>query len=147
VISRRGARRGRTIALLVLTTACATVTGVRTAPLDLGRGRVFRATPERALAATKVSFARMEIVLDTLTHPDSVTWLVMGTHPGGFGAGSGEVVRVVGRPVSDSTTEVRVLTKRYNPTDVWGTGDWAPRFFIYLGAFLGDSGIAAASSK
>jgi hypothetical protein len=127
---------------LALTAACATVGGVLDAPLDLGRARTFRATSDQALAATRAAFARMEFHLDTLTHPDSATWLLVGTHPGGFAAGSGELVRVLGRPIADSTTEVRILTKRYNPTDLWGTGDWSPTLFIYLGAFLGDSGAA-----
>lgn len=129
----------RWIPLLAVTTACATVTGVLKAPLDLGRSHTFRTTPERALAATRAAFGRMEFRLDTLTYPDSVTWLVVGSHAGGFAEGSGELVRVVGRRVTDSTTEVRVLTKRYNPTDLWGTGDWSPTLFTYLAAFLGDS--------
>lgn len=129
----------RWISLLAVTAACATVAGVLVAPLDLGQAHTFRATPDRALAATRVAFARMKIHLDTLTHPDSATWLLVGTHSGGFAEGSGELVRVVGRPVTDSTTEVRVLTKRRNPTDVMGTGDWSPTLFIYLSAFLGDS--------
>ncbi len=127
------------ISVLGLTAACASVAGVLNSPLDLGRAHTFHTTPDQALAATRAAFGRLEFRLDTLTYPDSVTWLVVGSHAGGFAEGSGELVRVVGRRLTDSTTEVRVLTKRYNPTDLWGTGDWSPTLFTYLTAFLSDS--------
>lgn len=126
---------------LILAAACATAAGMRSEPLGLGTARVYRAPPEQALSATQAAFARSELVVDTLMRPDSATWMLVGVHPGSLIGGRGELIRVVGRRVADSTTEVRILTKRVDPMDLWARGDWSPALFIYIGAFLGDSGI------
>jgi len=135
----------RWIPLVILTAACATAAGMRTEPLELGTARTYRAALEQALSATQAAFARSEFKVDTLTRPDSATWMLVGIHPGGLIGGQGELIRAVGRSVTDSTTEVRILTKRVSPTDLWAKGDWSPTLFIYLGAFLGDSGLGDRS--
>lgn len=115
------------------------MTGVEKEPLDLGQGRLFQAPLQRTAEATRTAFMALQLGIKSETRVDSLTWMVIATSdatPFSYG----EIVRAVITGRTDSTSEVRVFTRKRMATNLFARGDWSKQVFQEMAKVLADSG-------
>src|SRR5260221_13427795 len=99
--------------LLLLTlplAGCATVGGIRNAPLDAGAGRVFPQPLPVVVAAAQTALDSVHLTLDATLAPDPRTAMIVAHH-GMDLLSYGEVVRILMRTQPDGWTLVHVYTR------------------------------------
>ena len=116
--------------VLVILSACATMAGMHTEPIDAGVAKVYATNLTTAIDATRRALAGAALVLEEIEQPDSTTWVFYAKRPSGqFTAG--ELVRVVVQGSADEVT-IRVLSKRRSAMNVTAKGDWSDVLFTQL---------------
>ena len=106
---------------------CATVGGIRTAPLDAGTAHFFRQPLPVVAAAARTAVDSVHLTFDTAFAPDSQSLMLVAHH--GINLMSyGELVRILMRAHPDGGTFVHVYTQARLATDVMHTSYDDPVF-------------------
>src|SRR5438105_2469208 len=116
---------------VVITAACASTAGLRSEPLDAGETKFYSAPLAVVGPAARQAVLSAGLNVDTVSTPDSLTWMIIAKK--GMSLFSyGELVRVVVAQTPDRAVAVRVFTKRRLATNVTATGDWSGAIFQQL---------------
>lgn len=116
---------------------CASLGGLRSAPLDEGELRSYPATLSTALPAARAAVRAVGLDVDDTTWVDSTTWMLLATRGGGFSS-YGELVRVVVRSTASDAVAVRVISRRRLATTVFAP-DWTDAILAHLDHILGNA--------
>jgi len=128
-------RAGVVAAAVALTAACASTAGLRSAPLDAGETKFYAAPLAVVGPAARQAVLSVGLNVDTVSTPDSLTWMIIAKK--GMSLFSyGELVRVVVAQTPDGAVAVRVYTKRRLATNVTAKGDWSGPIFQQLDSIL-----------
>jgi hypothetical protein len=122
---------------------CATVGGIRTAPLDAGTAHFFRQPLPVVAAAARSAVDSVHLTFDTAFAPDSQSAMLVAHHGMDVMLSYGEIVRILARAQADSGTLVNVYTRARLATNVTHA-DFNDAVFRELARALARS--AAASS-
>jgi len=121
-------KRTRILALTVTLGACASVGGMRSAPLTEGVPRTFAAGHTTVLNASREAVVEAGLAIDEVRQVNDRTWMIIAKK-GASGFTWGELVRVVVQEESPSETMVRVYTQRRMATNVTAKGDYSDTIF------------------
>lgn len=105
-------------------TACATVRGLRSDPLDEGVARTFSTDVRRAVLASRNAVASTALEIREFRQVDDATWYLIAR--GAYD----ELVRVVCQQTSDTEVTIRVLTRKDDFLD--RRRDWSPDLFAQI---------------
>lgn len=122
------ARRLAPILLAALLAACSTMGGLRSAPLDDGVERVYRADLDDTVAAVKASMTSREFEVRDPTEVAPGTWMILAEKPASAFSW-GELVRAVVQPDPAGGVAVRIVTKKRATGNVTARGDWSQPIF------------------
>jgi len=126
---------GRLAVVAVIAGACASTAGLRSAPLDAGETKFYAAPLGVVGPAARQAVLSVGLNVDTVSTPDSLTWMIIAKK--GMSLFSyGELVRVVVAQTPDGAVAVRVFTKRRLATNVTAKGDWSGPIFQQLDSIL-----------
>jgi hypothetical protein len=115
--------------------ACASTGGMRSQPLEAGETKVYAAALNTVAAAARQAVLAAGLKVDTVSQPDSLTWMIIAKK--GMSLFSyGEVVRVVVQQTPEGAVAVRVFTKRRLATNLTAKGDWSKPIFEQLDHIL-----------
>jgi len=124
-------------AAVAITAACASTAGLRSAPLDAGETKFYAAPLAVVGPAARQAVLAAGLNVDTVSTPDSLTWMIIAKK--GMSLFSyGELVRVVVAQTPDRAVAVRVYTKRRLATNVTAKGDWSGPIFQQLDLILAE---------
>ena len=117
--------------------ACASTAGLRSEPLDAGETKFYSAPLAVVGPAARQAVLSAGLNVDTVSTPDSLTWMIIAKK--GMSLFSyGELVRVVVAQTPDRAVAVRVFTKRRLATNVTAKGDWSGAIFQQLDRILAE---------
>ena len=126
--------------LLLAFSACATVGGMRSAPLEEGFSRVFAADVGEVRIAAYNALVRSGLEIEEITETSPGTWVLIAKKPTG-GWSWGELVRVVVRPSLDGEgSQVTILTRRRAALNVTAKDDYSDEVFDQIGFQLDREG-------
>ena len=129
------ASASRLAAVVFIAGACASTAGLRSAPLDAGETKFYAAPLAIVGPAARQAVLSAGLDVDTVSTPDSLTWMIIAKK--GMSLFSyGELVRVVVAQTPDHAVAVRVYTKRRLATNVTAKGDWSGPIFQQLDLIL-----------
>ena len=117
-------------ALLVLS-ACATMAGMRTEPLDMGVAKVYETDLATAVRATRTALLGSALEIDDVEKLNGMTWMFLAKRKSGKWT-YGELIRVVVQETGEKEVTVRVLSKRRGALNVTARGDWSDAVFAQL---------------
>jgi hypothetical protein len=126
---------GRLAVVAVIAGACASTAGLRSAPLDAGETKFYAAPLAVVGPAARQAVLSAGLNVDTVSTPDSLTWMIIAKKGMSFFS-YGELVRVVVAQTPDGAVAVRVFTKRRLATNVTAKGDWSGPIFQQLDSIL-----------
>lgn len=125
----------RLAALAAIMAACASTGGMRSQPLDAGETKIYAAPLNTVAPAARQAVLAAGFDVDTVSQPDSLTWMIIAKK--GISLFSyGEVVRVVVQQTPEGAVVVRVFTKRRLATNITAKGDWSTPIFDQLDHIL-----------
>jgi hypothetical protein len=125
----------RLAVVVLIAGACASTAGLRSAPLDAGETKFYAAPLAVVGPAARQAVLSAGLDVDTVSTPDSLTWMIIAKK--GMSLFSyGELVRVVVAQTPDRAVAVRVYTKRRLATNVTAKGDWSGPIFQQLDLIL-----------
>jgi hypothetical protein len=118
-------------------------------PLDRGDALHYRMTPESAAVLAGIVLDRVGLDFAEQVHPDSTTWLVVGTAPPSFTLFAGlrprEFVRVV---VGTAAADVAVVRTLAGPSGgLWSSRDWSSPVYREFERQAGRVAIPVAGSR
>jgi hypothetical protein len=120
---------------VIVTAACASAGGMRAEPIDAGEAKFYAAPLATVAPAARQAVLSAGLDVDTVTQPDSLTWMIIAKK--GMSLFSyGELVRVVAQQTPEGPVVVRVFTKRRLATNITAKGDWSGRIFDELDHIL-----------
>jgi len=125
----------RLAVVAVIAGACASTAGLRSAPLDAGETKFYAAPLGVVGPAARQAVLSVGLNVDTVSTPDSLTWMIIAKKGMSFFS-YGELVRVVVAQTPDGAVAVRVFTKRRLATNVTAKGDWSGPIFQHLDSIL-----------
>ena len=114
---------------------CASLGGLRSAPLDEGELRSYPVTLGTAVPAARAAVRVVGLDVEDTTWVDSTTWMLLATRAGGFSS-YGELVRVVVHGTASDAVAVRVVSRRRLATNVFAP-DWTGAILTRLDQALG----------
>jgi hypothetical protein len=115
--------------------ACASTGGMRSEPLGAGDAKFYTAPFQTVAPAAREAVREAGLQVDTVSHPDSLTWMILA-EKGWSLAGYGALVRVVVQQTPEGAVAVRVFTKRRLATNITARGDWSVPIFEKLDLIL-----------
>lgn len=118
------------------TTACASMGGLRTAPLEAGDVTVYPDSLATVVAAAHQATLAAQLEVHDVTQTDSTTWMILASNGGSFVAGYGALVRVVIHQMSPGSVAVRIVTKKKLATDLSTRTDWVYDILHHLNRAL-----------
>ena len=125
----------RLAVVVLMAGACASTAGLRSAPLDAGETKFYAAPLAVVGPAARQAVLSAGLDVDTVSTPDSLTWMIIAKK--GISLFSyGELVRVVVAQTPARAVAVRVYTKRRLATNVTAKGDWSGPIFQQLDLIL-----------
>jgi hypothetical protein len=128
--------KAATVALVgVIVLACASSGGMRSEPLGAGEAKFYTAPFQTVAPAAREAVREAGLDVDTVSHPDSLTWMILAKK-GGSLFSYGELVRVVVQQTPEGAVAVRVFTKRRLATNITARGDWSGPIFEKLDLIL-----------
>jgi hypothetical protein len=125
----------RLAALSAIMAACASTGGMRSQPLDAGETKFYAAPLNSVAPAARQAVLAAGLTVDTVSQPDSLTWMIIAKKGMSFFS-YGEVVRVVVQQTPEGAVAVRVFTKRRLATNITAKGDWSKSIFDQLDHIL-----------
>ena len=122
-------------AVVLIAAACASTGGMVSEPLDAGEAKFYSAPLNTVAPAARQAVLAAGLDVDTVSQPDSLTWMILAKK--GMSLFSyGELVRVVVRGTPEGAVAVRVITKRRLATNIAARGDWSGKIFEQLDHIL-----------
>jgi len=112
------------VAIGLCVTACATVRGLRSDPLNEGVARTFSADIRPAVLAARNAVASTALEIKEFRQLDDTTWYLIAR--GAYD----ELVRVVCQQTSDHDVTIRVLTRKDDFLSQ--RRDWSPDLFAQI---------------
>jgi hypothetical protein len=128
----------RLCGLLLITafaTACASVAGMRSLPLDQGAERRFQTDLPTATLAARNAIAASPLAVREFTPIGDSIWSIIAEPVRNEGAS--ELVRVVCQQISPEEVVVRIITRRRNPLGTVISSDWSDALFAQIALELG----------
>jgi hypothetical protein len=113
-----------TLLLLGFISGCASTASVQNAPLHAGIGRTFNAGFDRTLKAAREAINEAGLSIESTTKVNDATWMILAKKPGSMWS-YGELVRVTVARTNDTSTEVRVYTKKRVSINITAKGDYS----------------------
>src|SRR6266568_834246 len=114
---KRRLRRFQIAMLAVIAVGCASAGGMRSEPLDAGEVKFYAAPLNTVAPAARQAVLAAGLAVDTVSQPDSLTWMIIAKK--GMSLFSyGELVRVVVQQTTEGPVAVRVFTKRRLATNI-----------------------------
>ena len=117
--------------VLVILSACATMAGMRTEPLDMGIAKVYETDLRTAVRSTRNALLGSALEIDDVEEVNSTTWMFLAKRKSGQWT-AGELVRVIVQETSDNEITVRILSKRRSTMNVTARSDWSDAVFAQL---------------
>jgi len=115
--------------ILVVTSGCASVGGMRSEPLTAGQAEQFDGTVEQVLAAVRAAVVESDLAVEEANQVDGGSWVIIAKKGTSFWSW-GELVRVVVAPTEqEGKVWVRVTTKRKMSANVSAKGDYSQSIF------------------
>jgi hypothetical protein len=119
--------------LILSFSACATVGGMRSAPVEEGIARIFAADVDDVRIAAYNALIGSGLEIEEITETSRDTWMLIAKKPTG-GWSWGELVRVVVSPALDGErTRVTILTRRRSALNVTAKDDYSDEVFDQIG--------------
>jgi hypothetical protein len=132
---KQGLRGFQLAALAVIAAGCASAGGMRSEPLDAGEVKFYAAPLNTVAPAARQAVLAAGLAVDTVSQPDSLTWMIVAKK--GMSLFSyGELVRVVVQQTTEGPVAVRVFTKRRLATNITARGDWSGKIYEQLDQIL-----------
>ena len=130
--------RGHLVAVAVAGTlvACASVGGMRSAPLEQGVVRHYEAELHDAVFATRTALGGSQLEIEEVKQIDNRTWYIIAKRSSGEWT-HGELVRVVCEEVAERDIAIRILTRRRVGVEFTAKGDWSEELFSQIALELG----------
>lgn len=119
----------------MIVSACASTGGMRSEPLGAGEAKFYTAPFQTVAPAAREAVRAAGLDVDTVSHPDSMTWMILAKKSGSLFS-YGELVRVVVQQTPEGAVAVRVFTKRRLATNITARGDWSGPIFAKLDMIL-----------
>ena len=129
--------------VLVTLSACATMGGMRTEPLDRGVAKVYEADLETAVRATRKALLgvpdflipRSAFKIDDVVELDGSTWMFLAKNK--TAELDDEVfVRVIVQETAENENTIRVLSKSRWALNLWRRNHWSDVVFAALASDL-----------
>jgi hypothetical protein len=122
-----------TVKVLLIFTAvaivgCATMGGLKKAPLNEGQSQTYTSEFKTVLKAAQSAAAESGLRIEETYQPDGDTWAMIGKtgmSTNAIGTSYGTLVRVVVKKISENQTKVTVLTKKKSAMDIQAKGDYS----------------------
>ena len=136
--------------LLLASSACATVGGLRVEPIDRGDVLYYAVPIATAVAAAQRAIERAGPTIKETSQVDSVTWMIIATT--GFSADVflhprfGDLVRVAVQQVPRDLVAVRIISRSRDGTEV-PVRDWSGPIYRELERDLGPSAVLVLGSR
>ena len=121
--------------LAAIMAACASTGGMRSQPLDAGETKVYAAPLNTVAPAARQAVLAAGLDVDTVSQPDSLTWMIIAKKGKSFFS-YGEVVRVEVQQTPEGAVAGRVSTNRRVAPIVTARGDWSKPIFDQLDHIL-----------
>jgi hypothetical protein len=110
--------------VLVALSACASMGGMRTEPIDKGNFRTYRAPLAKVVAASHQAMVGTGISVQEAQELEPGVWMILGKK--GMSAFSyGELIRVVVRKQDRGQVVVNVISKRRGTFNIFAKGDYS----------------------
>ncbi len=123
--------------------ACASVGGMRSAPLDEGVVRYFDADLRPAVLAVRNACLGSQLEIEEVNRINDDSWMIIAKRSSGEWTW-GELVRIVVERTptaqNDARVVVRILTKRRAALNVTAKGDWSEELFTQIALELVEGG-------
>ena len=107
-----------------LAAACSSQAGVQNAPLHAGVGRTFESDYNKTLGAAREAAVEAGLQIESATQVDPDTYIIM-CKAGTSAFSWGEIVRLVVVKENDTSTTVRVYSKRKSAVNIAAKGDYS----------------------
>ena len=117
--------------------ACASVGGMRSAPLELGVVRRYNAELHDAVLAARTALGGSQLEIEEVKQIDDRTWYIIAKRSSGEWT-HGELIRVVCEEVAEGEVAIRILTRRRIGVELTAKGDWSEELFSQIGLELGE---------
>ena len=117
-------RRPISVIVVACLTGCATTGSMKSAPLSEGIPQTYTADFDSTLKAAREAVVEAGLQIEEVNKIDETNWTILGKKPTSAWSW-GELVRVSVEQSSETTTTVRVLTKRRLATNVTAKGDYS----------------------
>ncbi len=117
--------------------ACASVGGMRTAPIEQGVVRHFDAELRDAVLASRAALGGSQLEIEEVRQIDGRTWYIIAKRSSGEWT-HGELIRVVCEEVAERDVAIRILTRRRVGIEFTAKGDWSDELFSQIALELSE---------
>ncbi len=114
-----------------VTAACASVGGMRSAPLDEGVVRHYETDLRTATLASRNALAGSQLEIEEVTQLNETTWSIIAKRSSGAWT-YGELIRIVCEEISEGDVAIRILTRRRGALNITAKGDWSEELFSQI---------------
>ncbi|MEJ2237919.1 MAG: hypothetical protein P8X82_06445 [Gemmatimonadales bacterium] len=127
------ARHGYWVALAMAATlaACASVGGMRSAPLEQGVVRHYNAELRDAVLAARNALNGSQLEIEEVKQVNDRTWYIIAKRSSGEWT-HGELIRLVCEEVAEREVAIRILTRRRVGIEFTAKGDWSEELFTQI---------------
>jgi hypothetical protein len=133
----RGRRHLVAVAVAGALAACASVGGMRSAPLDQGVVRHYDTELLDAVLATRAALGGSQLEIEEVKQIDDRTWYIIAKRSTGEWT-HGELIRVVCEEVAERDVAIRILTRRRVGIEFTAKGDWSEELFSQIALELSE---------
>jgi len=127
------------IALAGTLAACASVGGMRSAPLEQGVVRHYNAELRDAVLAARTALNGSQLEIEEVKQVNDRTWYIIAKRSSGEWT-HGELIRLVCEEVAEREVAIRILTRRRVGIEFTAKGDWSDELFTQIALELNHSG-------
>lgn len=117
--------------------ACASVGGMRTAPIEEGAVRHFDAELRDAVLASRAALGGSQLEIEEVRQVNDRTWYIIAKRSTGEWT-HGELIRVVCEEMAERDVAIRILTRRRVAVEFTAKGDWSEELFSQIALELGE---------
>ncbi|UCG87396.1 MAG: hypothetical protein JSW71_02295 [Gemmatimonadota bacterium] len=128
-----------TVAMAGALAACASVGGMRSAPLEQGVVRHYDAELYDAVLAARAALGGSQLEIEEVRQVDDRTWYIIAKRSSGEWT-HGELIRVVCEEMGERDVAIRILTRRRVGIEFTAKGDWSEELFTQIALELSSRG-------
>jgi hypothetical protein len=127
------------VAMVGMLAACASVGGMRSAPLEQGVVRHYDAELHDAVLAARVALGGSQLEIEEVRQVNDRTWYIIAKRSSGEWT-HGELIRVVCEEMGERDVAIRILTRRRVGIEFTAKGDWSDELFTQIALELSSRG-------